>query len=149
MGLGTIEIVRVWQDTNQTSGTCTIYDENNFPLFVALSLERGWRNNEQNVSCIPVGEYEMKLEHSPRFKKLLWEIKGVQGRSECKFHSANYWFELNGCISLGLKHKKINKDNYYDVTNSRKTMQVFHDVLSNFKEVKLIIKNSEALLKRI
>ncbi len=145
MRLGKIEIERIWQDANQTSGICTIFDADGFPLFVSLSLERGWRNNKTNISCIPVGEYEMKLEYSPRFDKLLWEIKGVPDRFECKFHSANYWYDLNGCISLGLKHNKINKDNYYDVSNSKDTMKVFHEVLSNFTDIKLIINNSENL----
>jgi len=137
----TIEVIRDWQDTNQTLGKCTVYDTDKKPLFSSLSLERGWRNNERMVSCIPVGEYECVLEWSNRFKQDLWEIKEVPGRSECKFHSANYWFQLNGCIALGQKLKDINNDGYNDVTNSRNTMRQFHNALKGERKVKLIVKD--------
>jgi hypothetical protein len=135
----TIKIHRYKQDKNQTSGSCVILDEFNQPLFVALSLERGWRNNENNVSCIPKGTYEMKLEFSNRFKMDLWEIKGVPNRSETKFHAANYWNQLEGCIALGLRASKLNTDEYMDITNSNDTMKAFHMVLKNANKVKLII----------
>ncbi len=133
-----IKIHRIWQDNNQTSGTCTVIGDDNFPLFTSLSLERGWRGNQSNVSCIPIGTYTVELEHSPRFGKLLWEIKDVPNRSECKFHAANYWNQLNGCIALGLKYKKINSDNYRDVTSSKNTMAAFHSALSGSSAILII-----------
>lgn len=135
-----VEINRLWQDENQTSGICTIF-EGKFPIFSALSLERGWRNNSQNVSCIPAGEYVIKYLPSPRFRRHLWRVINVPSRSGILFHLANYWYELEGCISLGLKYKYLNKDNYRDVTNSADTMRVFESILKNEKEVRLIINN--------
>jgi len=134
-----IKIHRFWQDENQTFGTCTVLDNKNQPLFVSLALERGWRNNENNVSCIPKGIYDVVLEYSPRFNQDLWEIKGVPNRSECKFHSANYWHQLNGCIALGLRTKKINSDGYYDITNSKDSIRAFHASLNNNKKALLIV----------
>lgn len=134
-----VEIYRLHQDENQTSGICVIYDKDGFPLFSALSLERGWRNNETNISCVPSGVYTLKHEYSDRFKKYLWELKDVPNRTECKFHSANYWFQLNGCISLGLKYKDLNKDNYRDVTNSSDTMKVFESILNGCVKIQLTI----------
>lgn len=134
-----LEIYRIYQDKNQTSGICVIYDNDGFPLFSALSLERGWRDNHQNISCVPSGKYSLKYEYSDRFKKHLWELKNVPNRTECKFHSANYWYQLNGCISLGLKYKHLNRDNYRDVTNSINTMKAFESVLKGLDEVELII----------
>lgn len=134
-----VEIYRHYQDKNQTSGVCVIFDNNGFPLFSAVSLERGWRNNQRDISCVPSGIYKLKLEYSNRFKTDLWELKGVPNRSECKFHSANYWHQLNGCISLGNNYRDVNKDGYRDVMNSVKTMQTFHEVLKGFKEVDLTI----------
>ena len=138
----TIKIIRDWQDDNQTLGKCTVYSEDNKPLFSAISLERGWRNNERNVSCVPLGRYPLVLEWSNRFKQYLWELKNVPNRAECKFHSANYWFQLNGCIALGLKLKDINNDGYNDVTNSRKTMKAFHDALKGDTRAELIITDN-------
>ena len=73
------------------------------------------------------------------FKKFLWEIFGVPNRSECKFHAANYWKQLNGCIALGDNHIDINKDGDPDVTNSRNTMYEFDNVLKGQDELELQI----------
>jgi hypothetical protein len=142
-----IQIERLYHDVNYTLGNCTIYKEVNdpwgyIPLFTCVSLERGWHNNEPNISCIPVGKYDCVLEHSPKFNKQLWEIYGVEGRTETKFHSANYWHELNGCIALGTQTLFLDSDKEYDVTNSKRTMDLFHEVLRpmNGKIVKLIVK---------
>ena len=134
-----IKIHRNWQDKNQTLGTCKVLGKNNLPLFVGLSLERGWMNNAKNNSCIPSGTYKVVLEYSPQFNRLLWEIKGVRNRSECKFHAANFWFQLNGCVALGLRLKKLNSDRYFDITNSSNTMRAFHTALRGYKEAILII----------
>ena len=138
-----IKIRRDTQDKNQTLGNCVVYDECNNPIFSALSLERGWRNNEQGVSCIPDGTYEVELEYSNRFNKELWEIKGVENRSECKFHSANYWFQLNGCIALGNRLADINNDGYRDVLASKNTMKAFHNALKGHTKAILIIKGNK------
>jgi len=134
-----IKVHRYWQDENQTFGTCTVLGDTNQPLFVSLSLERGWKGNLNNISCIPMGTYEVVLEWSDRFQTMLWEIKGVENRSECKFHAANFWHQLNGCVALGLRVKKINGDGYYDITNSKNTMSAFHAALRGKTKALLII----------
>ena len=135
----TITINRYWNDENQTLGNCTVLSNDNQPLFSSLSLERGDRNNQSNVSRIPNGTYKVVLEYSPRFNTKLWEIKGVPNRSECKFHSANYWFQLNGCIALGRSLADINKDGYNDITSSKSTMSAFHKAFDNDTTATLII----------
>lgn len=136
-----VEVIRDWSDENQTTGTCNVYDNNGRLVFSALSLERGDRNNQRNVSRIPSGQYPLVLEWSNRFKTMLWEIKDVPNRSECKFHSANYWYQLNGCIALGLDLKDINNDGYRDVTSSRLTMKRFHKAMGSLKTATLIVKS--------
>ena len=140
-----IKIHRHWQDTNQSSGTIVVLDDTNFPLYAALGLERGWRNNERGVSCIPIGKYIVVLEWSDKFQTMLWEIKGVPGRKECKFHSANYWYELNGCAAPGLRYKKINKDKYRDVTNSRNSLKAFHIALKPYTKAILIVTGDKGI----
>lgn len=136
----TVKIARDWQDDNQTLGKCTVYDSDNKPLFSSLSLERGWRENQKNISCVPTGVYDLVLEYSNRFKKELWEIKDVPNRSETKFHSANFWYQLNGCIALGRSLSDLNNDGYNDITSSKSTIKSFHKALESFKKVKLIIE---------
>jgi hypothetical protein len=137
----TIIINRDVLQDDQTLGVCYIKSEKNNPKYVGFSLERGWKNNQNNISCIPEGTYKVVLEYSDRFKTDLWEIKGVPNRAECKFHSANYWYQLNGCIALGRKRIDINSDGYADVTSSRDVMNEFHEILKGEKEAVLIVKN--------
>ena len=134
-----VEIYRFFSDNNQTSGVCIIKDDNDFPLFTALSLERGNRGNQKGVSCVPSGKYTIKYEYSNKFKCNLWELKNVLNRSECKFHAANFWNQLNGSISLGRTYKEIDNNSYKDLTNSKSTMKSFHEVLKNETELELII----------
>lgn len=137
----TLKIKRNWGNDKQSLGTFHILNELQQPLFAALSLERGWVNNEPNVSCIPIGSYPVVLEYSPAFDKLLWEIKEVPGRSETKFHSASFWRNLKGCVSLGLRATDIDNDGYLDLTNSKDTMKAFHKVMGSDKRAILIIEN--------
>jgi len=137
----TVIINRDFQDDKQSLGVCYVKDVHGNVLFKSESIERGWLDNERNVSCYPTGAYKLVLEYSPRFKQDLWELKGVPGRSECKFHAANYARQLNGCTALGQRRADIDGDGYYDVTSSRDTMAKFHKALDGEKEAILIVNN--------
>ena len=136
----TVSITRTYQNNKQSLGLCEIRNESNMVIFSALSLERGWLDNKQNISCIPKGNYTVVLEYSNAFKRDLWEIKNVPNRSECKFHSANYWYQLQGCIALGNSLKDIDKDGFIDILNSSNTMGLFHRALDGEKRFNLIVK---------
>ena len=133
-----IEVFRMEYEEKQVLGECAI-TENGKSIFESKSLERANNNNQQNISCIPQGKYLCVLEYSNKFDCDLWEIKNVPNRSECKFHSANYWHDLNGCISLGTSYADIDNDGFRDVLNSGNTMAKFHKVLNGLKEVQLIV----------
>ena len=133
-----IELFRLEYEKKQTLGECAI-TENGKDIFLSKSLERADNNNQRNISCIPSGEYLCVLEYSNRFDCDLWEIKGVPDRSECKFHSANYWHDINGCIALGTKYLDIDNDGFRDVLNSKNTMKKFHKVLEGLTEIQLIV----------
>lgn len=143
----TIILNRDWQDENQTLGVCYVKDENGKVIFKSEAIERGWRDNQKGVSCIPVGSYPVLLEWSPRFKKNLWEVYDVPGRSECKFHAANYARQLNGCIALGQKRVDIDGDGYADVTSSRKTMSQFHKALNGEIRAELIVNDIHCVME--
>lgn len=71
--------------------------------------ELPWRDNAPNVSCIPAGLYECRWTMSARFKRQMYLIHPVTGRSGIRKHSANlmgdaalgYRAQVNGCIALG------------------------------------------------
>ncbi len=60
-------------------------------------------------------------------------------RAECKFHAANYWRQLNGCISLGVKHLDIDGDGDPDVTSSVNTMKKFHALMTGGRLARVVI----------
>ncbi|WP_340156304.1 DUF5675 family protein [uncultured Winogradskyella sp.] len=123
----------------QSLGTFAVFDEDKKMLFKCESLERGWLDNQRMISCVPEGEYPMVLEYSNRFKKDLWELKEVPNRSECKIHAANYSRQLNGCIALGSFRVDIDGDGNKDVTNSRKAIKQFHEIMGDDTESRIII----------
>ena len=134
-----LQILRQEHSDKQTLGYLYIVDNEEI-LFSCNTLELPWKDNQSNISCVPIGEYKCVLEYSNRFERDLWELKDVPNRSECKFHSANYFKQLNGCIALGDSIKDIDGDGYKDITNSVETMRKFHNVLNFLKEIQLIIK---------
>ena len=136
----TIKIKRTFQNSKQSLGVCSIFDEENRAIFSGLSLERGWLDNSRRVSCVPKGRYTLILEYSEKYGRELWELKNVPNRSECKFHAANYWHQLQGCISLGSRLMDIDNDGYYDVTSSGNTMLSFHIALRGETRAELIIE---------
>lgn len=145
MNAVTVNIHRWNQNTKQTSGTCVILDNQLMPLFTAVALERGWNDNKQNISCIPGNRsYILVYEYSNKFKKHLWEIKGVHNRSEAKFHVANFWKDLNGCIALGELFTDIDKDGYKDITSSNDVTDVFHKVLEPYQQYPIILNITTA-----
>lgn len=134
-----IELYRRKQNNIQTIGTCVVLI-NSVPVFNSVSLEPGWNNNTVGKSCVPKDMYEVVLEWSEKYERLLWEIKGVPNRSEAKFHSLNYYFDSEGCPGLGFKFKDINHDGFLDIIKSVDTMKLFHKALSGYKKATLIIK---------
>ena len=137
-----IVIHRVKHDINQTTGILTVLNKNGWPVFVCPCIERGWRDNKKNVSSVPAGTYKLVREWSPRFQRDLYELKGVPGRSECKIHSANFWYQLNGCISPGSYLKELNGDKYQDVAASKRALNDLHRVLNGVEETTISIRNS-------
>lgn len=137
---------RFYIEDDYSLGHCFIkYGEGN-SAYVGKTIERGWRDNKSRVSCVPEGTYPLKYEKSAKFRKKLWELYDVPGRSECKFHAANYWRQLNGCIALGVKHIDIDGDGDPDVTSSRETMKKFHELMADVGiephwQVEVVIRN--------
>jgi hypothetical protein len=135
-----LKIYRREHRNRQTLGELYIIDEETDRiLFQSRTLELPYIDNKTDISCVPVGRYKCKLEYSGKFKKLLWELKDVPNRTECKFHSANYFHQLNGCIALGDIFADIDGDGWRDVLNSTETMVKFHNILKDLKEVDLYI----------
>ena len=80
------------------SGTFGVFLDEGIPFCV--TLERPWKNNQRNISCIPGGQYTCERVQSEKFGNT-FEVKNVPGRSLIRFHSGNIDDDSHGCILLG------------------------------------------------
>lgn len=101
----------------QTEGRLMLYRDGEM-VFTCVTLELPNLDNQKNVSCVLEGSFKVVREYSPKFKKMLFELKDVPNRSEIKIHRANYVRQLQGCIAPGLIYMDIDKDGLKDVSYS-------------------------------
>ena len=87
------------------------------------SVERPWLDNKPNISCIPLGDYKLKWRESPKFGPT-WQLEDVPGRTHILIHSANFAYQLQGCIALGTDLM----GDTIAVANSRKAVNLFEEV---------------------
>lgn len=137
-------INRFLDDGRQTLGVLST--QGTKELFVAKTLELSDNNNLNNISCIPPGTYPCQWTRSNRLSQLAghdvytYEVLNVLGRAGIRIHSANYFFQLKGCISLGDVHKDINLDGHLDVIHSGVTVNKFNQLMDK-ERFRLIINN--------
>lgn len=114
--------------------------------FHCFTLELPWRDNEKDISCIPVGVYKCFFTTSPRFKKRMYEITNVPRRTGVRIHAANmagdkslgFYSHLNGCVALGEKIGFIDRQKALLVSVS--AVRKFEEYL-NEKPFELEVKN--------
>jgi hypothetical protein len=128
-------LVRHWGDKKQATGSLLVIDSNDQPIYLSPCIERGFMDNQANVSNAPEGTYPLVWEHSPKYG-MVWELKDIpDGRSELKIHQANRWDQLNGCIAPGSYLGKLNNDGYYDVLASKDALKRFHKALEPMQTI--------------
>jgi hypothetical protein len=105
-----IEIVRTLSNATGTYGAMLI---DGAPF--AATVEQPWNGNAPGHSCIPIGDYRLLpydsaahgrtvVFHNPAlgiFGTPAMIPPGLPGRSLCEIHSANWPFQLEGCVAVG------------------------------------------------
>ncbi len=80
-----------------------------------FTIEQPWANNRPFHSCVPPGQYTLEPHDTPKHPQV-WALVNpallifhelppnppAGARSACLIHSANWAFELEGCIAPGL-----------------------------------------------
>lgn len=98
-----------------------------------FTLELPWRDNAPRVSCIPSGQYLCRFCYSPAFKKDLYRLQDVPGRSGVLVHAGNWAGDISlgfrassqGCIVVG---KTIGQAaGQLAVLNSADALRAFHE----------------------
>ena len=93
-----ITLQRLLMNDNGTLGIILLDGK---PLFPTLELP--WKDNQQNVSCIPAGVYKAVYMFSEKFQKNLFVLQGVQGRDLIEIHIGNTIINTHGCILIGMQ----------------------------------------------
>jgi hypothetical protein len=125
-------------DQQQTPGHAAIMDDEGSVIFQFDTLELPWRLNQQNISCIPEGEYIAERRYSEKYKEHL-HIKDVKNRSLILIHWGNYAGSVNprtghpdirGCVLVGDGFKDITGDDVSEILNSKSTFNKIMSIVS-------------------
>jgi hypothetical protein len=140
-----LKLNRIFKTNTFTIGELYINEK-----YVTDTLEDRVRPEGEKVygkTAIPEGTYEVKLTHSPRFKKILPEILNVPNFSGIRIHSLNKAEESEGCIGVG---EWNGKDTNW-ISNSRKTFNKLFALLeeanNNKEKITITINNSWKAVK--
>jgi hypothetical protein len=104
------------------------------------TLENPWQENQRNISCIPEGEYKVRLRlarESATRDYLHLLVEDVPNRDWILFHRGNSAKDTSGCILVGLNSEQ---DVVY---NSILAMNLLVKEILNLggTKINLIIKN--------
>ena len=104
------------------------------------TLENPWIDNQRNISCIPRGEYKVRLRlprESATRDYLHLLVEDVENRSYILFHRGNFPKDTSGCILVGLGSQQD------AVNNSTLAMDLLIKEVIHLggENINLIIKN--------
>lgn len=127
-------ITRYYQDSCATLGILNIIDEEHLPIF---TLENPWKDNTSNISCIPVGAYDVEPYNGTKFKDV-YKLLNVPDRNNVLIHWGNYERQTKGCILLGSGvDVSLNEPM---ITKSKITMNRFRELVGK-NDFRLTIKH--------
>ena len=104
------------------------------------TLELPYRDNQRSISCIPAGQYKVRLRlarESATRDYLHLLVEDVKDRSHILVHIGNFPKDTKGCILVGIGRKQDL------VENSRLAMELLMKEILNLggTNINLIIKN--------
>lgn len=130
-------IIERYSDSGvQTIGDGFVVDFDGFSLFEFKTLELSWKDNQNMISCIPIGKYKVVKRYSSKYKNH-FHILDVEGRSFILIHSGNFHYNTKGCVLVGSSLEYLNKDEEVDVANSQKTLDQLLDLLPDSFELEI------------
>ena len=129
-----IKITRTQETANCTFGLIELDG-----LHIGVTLELPWLNNQNNISCIPLGNYKCNRHSSLKFGTV-WEIMNVANRNEILIHAGNLPHETHGCVLVGAARGIVNKEK--GIISSKDTLKILMDMTRNEAELDIeITKN--------
>lgn len=107
-----LTILRVDQNDHRSLGMIKIGGE-----LVCFTLEPPWKNNDENVSCIPEGLYKYKKYQSAKFNRKCLALYNVVNRSYISVHNGCFPHNTKGCILVG------NQVSHMQLFNSKQALK--------------------------
>lgn len=140
---------RVTDNDKQTLSSVAVVKDGKI-IYTCFFIELAWKNNQKSISCIPARTYwvvkRKAFENGSRFNHDHFEVLNVRNRTYIKWHIANYYWNLKGCMGPGKSaHVDMDGDGQVDVGDSTKTMKALNKHLP--KKFKLTIINKPGLRK--
>lgn len=114
--------------------------------FLFYTLELPWRDNQKDISCIPLGEYTCKRVNrrylsGGGFVDHTFEVLDVPDRSGILFHVGNTYSDTHGCILLGSEHRM--RDGELFLAKSKQAFFAFMDYMEGEENFRLNITEAE------
>lgn len=114
---------------------CNTLEDKDRGLTQTTPLDQIKKIKVQDITAIPSGIYEVIIDMSNRFKKLMPHVLNVPGFEGIRIHSGNTSEDTDGCILLGTKTNEANV-----IEGSRDAFAVFYSQLEQgLKEGKVYI----------
>ena len=95
-----IEIVRETKTNN-----CILGRMNANGVAICKTLELPWKENEEDISSVPAGDYKgtLRYDHTDQWRI---ELENVKDRTHVQIHIGNYTTDTKGCILVGTTANK-------------------------------------------
>ena len=136
-----LKLVRKYRKENYTIGKlyvdgvyfCDTIEDKDRGLDDAMGLAEIMVKKRYGETAIPYGTYKVEITYSPKYKRLMPEIKNVKGFSGIRIHSGNTAKDTLGCLIIG-RNTQVGM-----VTESRKTYNKLFALMKDAKDISIEI----------
>lgn len=102
---------------------CDTLEDTDRGLNSAMSVDEILSKKRKGITAIPIGEYDVILTFSPKFKRVLPLLLNVPGYQYIRVHHGNLPSSTDGCLLVGENKVKG------QIINSRATLERLMSVL--------------------
>ncbi len=133
----TLKLVRKYRKEKYTIGKlyvdgvyfCDVIEDRDRGLEDSMGLAEIMSKKRYGETAIPYGTYKVEITYSPKYKRMMPEVKNVKGFSGIRIHSGNTAEDTLGCLIVG-KNTQVGM-----VTESRKTYSKLFALMKSEKDI--------------
>lgn len=83
--------------------------------WLGVTIELPWRDNQHNISCIPLGTYPLSVLNDPE-RGLVFYVHDVPERDGVLIHPGAHPSDTKGCILPGLRYNWIEGEPWFSTS---------------------------------